>query len=508
MQNKRLGVAASLVALGAALGVGATHVHWTWSPGAHAAPTITAAAKPALPPPSPAQVNEARKVGHTFAQVAEQVGPSVVRISVAKLMTNERFGVHGFPFGNPFEGTPFEHFFKFDDGDGNNERARPQMKQQGMGSGVVVDAQGYILTNNHVVEGADEVKVTFADGKTVKGKVVGTDPKSDLAVVKVDGVKVQPAKLGDSDKLQVGDWVIAIGNPFGLDHTVTVGVLSAKNRSGFQSGHYEDFLQTDASINPGNSGGPLVNLDGEVIGINTMIAGVGTGIGFAVPTSMARPIVDQLIHGGKVHRPYLGILMQDVDDEIRKSLGSTAPDKGALVSQVESNSPAEKAGIKPGDVITAIDGAAVDGSKTMQRDVLGKSIGQRVDLTVWRDGKTTHIQATTGELPVDEKLASREGARSSAKKLGLGLQTLTPGLADRFGVDAKTKGAVVTSVEPGSPADGAGVRSGDVLLEVDRKPVASADDAAHALATERAGGHLLRLERGDTALFVVINATG
>jgi serine protease Do len=377
------------------------------------------------------------------------------------------------------------------------------MKQQGMGSGVVIDGDGHILTNNHVVEGADEVKVTFADGKTVKGKVIGTDPKSDLAVVKVDGVKVQPAKLGDSDKDQIGDWVIAIGNPFGLDHTVTVGVLSAKNRSGFQSGHYEDFLQTDASINPGNSGGPLVNLDGEVIGINTMIAGIGTGIGFAVPTSMAKPIADQLIHGGKVRRPYLGILMQDVADDIHKSLGSSAPDKGALVSQVEPGSPAEKAGINPGDVITSIDGAAVAGSKTMQRDVLGKQIGQKVDLAIWRDAKTTHITATTGELPSDEKLAEN-GARSSAKKLGLALQTLTPGLADRFGIDGKTKGAVVTSVEPGSPADAAGVRTGDVLLEVDRKAVVSADDAARALATARTGGHLLRLQRGDAALFVVI----
>jgi serine protease Do len=221
---------------------------------------------------------------------------------------------------------------------------------------------------------------------------------------------------------------------------------------------------------------------------------------------MAKPIADQLIHGGKVRRPYLGIRMQDVDDEIHKSLGSSAPDRGALVSQVESGSPAEKAGIKPGDVILSIDGAPVDASKTMQRDVLGKKIGQNVDLAVWRDGRTTNVKATTGELSADENLAPN-GARPSAKKLGLGLQTLTPGLAERFGVDGKTKGAVGVSVEPGSPADAAGIRSGDVLLEVDRKPVGSADDAARAFATERTGGHLLRLKRGDTALFVVVATT-
>jgi serine protease Do len=506
-RNRSVIGGAALVGIGAAAAIAASHVRVTWGPAAQAAPaTVAAEIKPALPPPSASQVADARALSRTFAQVAEQLSPSVVRISITKTMKGAGRG-HRFGFGgggmNPFRGSPFERFFG--DGDGEEDGPSAAPKQKGQGSGVVIDGKGHILTNNHVVDDADEVKVTFVDGKTVNGKVVGTDPKTDLAVVKVDGVDVKPARLGDSDRLQVGEWVIAIGNPFGLDHTVTVGVLSAKNRSGFDSGHYEDFLQTDASINPGNSGGPLVNLEGEVIGINTMIAGIGTGIGFAVPTSMARPIVDQLIKSGKVRRPYLGIMMQDLTPELRKPLGDGAPEKGALVGQVSPGSGAEKAGVQPGDVITAVDGTSVDGSKAVQRTVLGKQIGQKVDLSLWRNGKSVRIAATTGELPGDGRDAQRGGPSASPKaKLGIGLQSLTPELAERLGVDRAGKGAVVTSVREGSPAQEAGIREGDVLIEVDRKPVASADEAARLLAVDRPGGHLLRVRRGDAAMFLVI----
>ncbi|MGZ3429346.1 MAG: Do family serine endopeptidase, partial [Polyangia bacterium] len=387
-------------------------------------------------------------------------------------------------------------------------------KQKGLGSGVVIDKKGYILTNNHVVDDADDVKVTFVDGKTVTGKVVGTDPHTDIAVVKVDGVPVQPAKIGDSDKLQVGEWVIAIGNPFGLDHTVTVGVLSAKSRSGFQGGgHFEDFLQTDASINPGNSGGPLVNLDGEIIGINTMIAGIGTGIGFAVPSSMFKSVAEQLIQNGKVRRPYIGIRMQELTPEMAKSLGKSAPEKGALVAAVEPGSPADKAGAKAGDVIVAVNGKNVDASKDVQRTIISGKVGNKVDVTVWRDGQTVHLTPTTAELPGDERQASRGGesgggATNNAQKakLGLGLSSMTPMLAERLGADPKIRGAVITSVREGSPAQEAGLQQGDVIVEVDRKPVQSADDAVKTLANDRAGGHLVRVRRGDVALFVVIPA--
>ncbi len=339
----------ALVSLGAAAAVATSHVQVHWGQAAQASPVVQAEVKPALPPPSKEQLSDARMLSRTFAQVASQLSPSVVRISITKGGGNGK--AHG--RHNPLEGTPFERFFGDNDdegGGGGGMFGGPQRKEKGLGSGVVIDKKGYILTNNHVVEDADDVKVSFVDGKTVPGKVVGTDPGSDIAVVKVDGVTVQPAKMGDSDKLQVGEWVIAIGNPFGLDHTVTVGVLSAKSRSGFQgTGHFEDFLQTDASINPGNSGGPLVNLDGDVIGINTMIAGIGTGIGFAVPSSMFKPVAEQLIQTGKVRRPYVGIRMQDLTPEMAKGLGKSAPDKGAIVASVDNGTPADKAGVKPGD---------------------------------------------------------------------------------------------------------------------------------------------------------------
>jgi serine protease Do len=271
--------------------------------------------------------------------------------------------------------------------------------------------------------------------------------------------------------------------------------------------HFEDFLQTDASINPGNSGGPLVNLDGEVVGINTMIAGIGTGIGFAVPSSMFKNVAEQLIQGGKVRRPYIGIRMQDVSPEISKTLGKGAPDRGALVGQVENGSPAEKAGVKAGDIITEVNGQKIPDTRTVQRLILNGKIGQKVDLGVWRDGKAQHLTATTAELPGDERHAGNERSgdeRASKAKLGIGLSPLTPNLAQQLGVDPKAKGAVVTSVRDGSPAQEAGMQQGDIIVEVDRKPVASPDEAARALGADRQGGHLVRLRRGDVALFLVI----
>jgi serine protease Do len=288
-------------------------------------------------------------------------------------------------------------------------------------------------------------------------------------------------------------------------------VLSAKSRSGFQGGgHFEDFLQTDASINPGNSGGPLVDLDGEVIGINTMIAGIGTGIGFAVPSSMFKPVADQLIQTGHVRRPYIGIRMQELTPEMAKGLGKNAPQKGALVASVDNGTPAAKAGAKPGDVITAVNGQKIDGGKDVQRIIFSGKVGQKVDLTVWRDGQTVHLNPTTGELPSDERQASREGGEgdhngnAQKAKLGIGLASLNPALAERIGVNPKVKGAVVTSVRDGSPAQEAGLQQGDVIVEVDRKPVQTADDAVRTLSNQRNGGHLLRVQRGQGALFVVV----
>jgi serine protease Do len=517
MSKRSLLGGAALVALGAAGAVTAMHVRVGWGPAAQAGPQLApvATAQATLPPPSPAQLADARALSRTFAQVAAQVSPSVVKISVTARSKQPR-GARRFgnPFGgNPFEGTPFERFFDQDPDDeggggGNGGSQMEGPKQHGMGSGVVIDKKGFILTNNHVVQNAEDVKVTFSDGKTTAGKVVGTDDKSDLAIVKVDGVDVRPARIGDSDKMQVGEYVMAIGNPFGLDHTVTVGVLSAKNRSGLAQGSsYQDFLQTDASINPGNSGGPLVNLDGEIIGINTMILGPGgnIGIGFAVPSTMAKPIAEQLMAGGVVKRPYLGIFMQDVTPEMQKAIGSGAPEKGALVGKVEPTAPAARAGVKPGDVIVAVDGKPVDSSRSVQRTVLAHKIGQQVTLDVWRDGKIVRLAANTAELPGESKEERKSAEREAHKgKLGLGMQSLTPQLAQQLGLDPNIHGAVIASVRPGSPADEAGVQSGDVLLEVDRRPVTTADDAARMLGAQRQGGHLLRVQRKDGVLFIVI----
>jgi Do/DeqQ family serine protease len=376
-----------------------------------------------------------------------------------------------------------------------------------MGSGFVIDTKGNIVTNNHVVEGADEVKVTFADGKTVPGKVVGTDPKSDIAVIRVEGVAgLKPARFGDSDKMEVGEWTIAIGNPMGLDHTVTVGVLSAKGRSGFGMTQYEDFLQTDASINPGNSGGPLINLDGEVIGINTMIRGIGTGLNFAVPSSMAKPIAEQLIGGGKVHRPYIGIQMQDMTPEMARALGKSSPEKGAIVGTVQLGSPAAKAGVHMGDVIVRVDNTKTDNSKMVQTTILRKQIGQKVELAVWRDGKEEKLAVTTAELPNDmtEAQHGNAGENGSHAKLGIALQSLTPQLAERLNLPKGTKGALIGQVRQGSPGEEAGLQQGDVIVEVDRKPVHGAEDAAAALNGNREGGHMVRIQRGEGALFLVI----
>ena len=501
---------AALVAAGALAGIAAMKVHISFDDQpVKAAPPVApvqTGIHPALPPPSPAQVADARAISRTFVQVAEQLKPSVVAIMVEKGGGGaKRFSRGRMRGANPFQGTPFEQFFGLG-GEGGLEVP----KQVGAGSGVVIESQGgqgYILTNNHVVEGADLIKVKFSDGREIKGTIMGADPKTDLAVVKVSAEKLVAARMGDSERLQVGEWVIAIGNPYGFDHTVTVGVISAKGR-GLGAGQYEDYLQTDAAINPGNSGGPLISLDGEVIGINTAIKGVGTMIGFAIPTSMARPIAQQLIKSGHVRRPYLGILMQELTPELATSLGAGAPQKGALVGQVETNSPAARAGIQPGDVIVRLDGQEVEGSKAVQKAVLQRQLGQRIAIDIWRSGRQLTLSATAGEHPGDageRRVASGSDDASPKGHIGLQLESLTPQLAEQLGV-RDSRGAVVAGVDPDSPASEAGVREGDVIVEVDRRAVASAEDASRALRAPRQGGHLLRIKRGDGALFVVVPA--
>ena len=444
-------------------------------------------------------VSDARRISNTFETVAERLAPSVVRITARQSTATAASPDRATPDSDPFEGTPFERFFG-----GFEQHAIPTpVPKMGMGSGVVIDDQGHIVTNNHVVADADEMEVTFVDGRELPAKLVGRDPKTDIAVIQVEGAKVQPAKWGDSDKLKVGEWVIAIGNPFGLDHSVTVGVLSAKGRYGFAPGKLEDFLQTDASINPGNSGGPLVNLDGQVVGINSMIAGLGTGVGFAVSESMARPIVQQLIEDGKVSRPYIGILMQSITPQLRKAIGDNAPEKGALVAQVQDKSPAEKAGLQEGDIVLKVDGRPTADSREVQRVVLGKKIGEKIQLDIWRQGKEREIDVRTAAEHESETVVASAHADKEGK-IGITLQTLNPQLASSLGLQKDAKGAAITAVQPGSPADVVGLREGDVVVEVDRDPVASAADAADKLHEQREGGHLVRVERSGGAFFVAI----
>lgn len=513
LRETRFWRSVALFSTGALITLACTRVKVTWDQAAGASPSApatvagSAAVTPALPPPTKAQIDEARTLSRTFSQVAEQVSPSVVSIQVQK---KQKVRMHrGNPFGHNF---PFPFGFPFgmpDDEDGDSEEQSGPV-QRGAGSGVVIDEKGYILTNNHVVGGVDEIKVKFLDGKELPGKIVGTDPRSDLAVISVDtkNYKVKTAQLGDSEKLLVGEWVMAIGNPFGLDHTVTVGVISAKGRSGIgdrRSG-YQDFLQTDASINPGNSGGPLVNLNGEVIGINTAILGPGgnIGIGFAVPSEMVKPVVKELIATGKVKRPYLGISMQELTPEMAKALGG--PDKGALVQGLTPGAPAEKAGVKRGDIIIKVDGKPVKNSREVQRQVLARRVGDSVSLELWRDGKGVTLLAKTAELPGEEGQGGGPGGEEgqpSKARLGLSLQTLNPQMAERFGLQTD-KGVLISGVKPGSPAADAGLQRGDVILEVDRRTVRSAEEASKALGTEHAGGHVLLVQRGDTAIFILV----
>ncbi len=514
----------ALFSTGALITLACTRVKVTWDQAASAAgpavamvttqtagSTTSSTGTPAAAlPTGKGQVEDARGLSRTFAQVAEQVSPSVVAIRVAKKQKVSRVMRRGFPFhpnmpfpfGGPFGGPE-------DDEEGGDEDMGAPL-QRGAGSGVVIDEKGFILTNNHVVGGADEIKVQFLDGKELPAKIVGTDPRSDLAVISVQtkGLSLKAAPLGDSEKLAVGEWVMAIGNPFGLDHTVTVGVISAKGRSGIgdRGGNYQDFLQTDASINPGNSGGPLVNLNGEIIGINTAILGPGgnIGIGFAVPSDMAKPIARELIASGKVRRPFLGISMQPYTTDMAKAMG--APEKGALVGQLNPGAPAEKAGVRRGDVIVKVDGKPVMTSRDVQRYVLARRVGDAIGLEVWRDGKLMTLTAKTAELPGEDgspAAASSDDGQASKAKLGLGLQTLTPQMAERFGLKAD-HGVLINAIKPGSPAAEAGLARGDVILEVDRRSVRTAEDAVKALTSERSGGHVLLVQRGEQSLFVLV----
>jgi serine protease Do len=430
----------------------------------------------------------AEDLGRAFASVAKRVSPSVVSVRVESRP-------------EPVAGSmdPFSFF-----GRGFRFRGAPDAQvQRGMGSGVIVRDDGYVLTNHHVIDGATRIEVELHDGRRVPANVVGSDPATDLAVLKVDATGLPAARFASPNEIEVGQWAIAIGSPFGLDDTITAGVVSAMGRAGLGSSEIEDYIQTDASINPGNSGGPLVNLRGEVIGINTMIIGRGTGIGFAIPSRLAQHVADQLIDSGAVTRAWIGVGFQELTPELAGHFHLDASSThGALVGSVSAGGPAARAGLREGDVIVSVDGQDLRDGRDLQRLVLAKRVGEPVRLGVVRDGDHLALTLTTGERPSSEALArgDRGGEPGPASVGGLALQPLTPELARPLGLDG-VNGALIAAVEPGTAADRAGLREGDVIVEADRKDVAGVDDVREALSD---GSALLRVRRGSSSFYAVM----
>ena len=459
-----------------------------------------------LPFPAFAQnhgVENLRQTGKTFSAVAKKVSPAVVFIQVRKTVQNRPTIPFRFPFG---DGDEFFRRFFGPDFPGTAPRQNPPQVPQaprqmtGQGSGFIVSKDGYILTNNHVVGGADEVTVRFQDGREFSAETVGTDPHSDVAVIKIDADNLPHIPLGDSEALEVGEWVIAIGNPFGLSHTLTVGVVSAKGRSSVGVADYENFIQTDAAINPGNSGGPLINLDGEVVGMNTAIftqSGGYMGIGFAIPINMAKDIMGQLIKSGTVTRGYLGISIQNLTPDLAKSFGIDRQ-KGVLVAEVLAGSPAEKAGIKQGDVIIEFAGKPVKDTGSFRNSVSLKTPGTKQKLAVVRNRKKVLLNVTLGKLP-HEQLASNGDASQRSARLGLSVKPLNTELARQFGLSEK-QGVVVTAVAPGSAADLAGIRPGALVLEVNRQKIRTLRDFRKALAKSAENDPVLLLIKQDGSM--------
>ncbi len=422
-----------------------------------------------------------------FVAIAKKVSPAVVNINTSRNVRQPGQRFRGFQGRNPFNDFFGDDFFDRFFGD----IPEHNFQQKSLGSGFIIDREGYILTNNHVVEKADDIKITLTSGKNYQAEVIGKDPSTDLALIKIkDNGDLPMAALGDSDKLEVGEWVMAIGNPFGLEHTVTVGVVSAKGRT-IGAGPYDDFIQTDASINPGNSGGPLINVRGEVIGINSAIIASGQGIGFAIPINLARDIVQQLKDKGSVTRGWMGVQIQRLTPELAKSFGLEEA-KGALVGGVVPDDPADKAGIKRGDVIVAFDGKKVESERDLVAMVGKTPVNKEVDVKAIRGGKEKDfkVKVTKKAEQTQEAAASKEGAED---KLGLTVQDLTEDMAKKLGMES-AEGVLVTAVTGGSPAEEGGLRRGDVILEANRKAVKSVNDFR---------GTVAKMEADQLILFLV-----
>ncbi|HET6516393.1 MAG TPA: DegQ family serine endoprotease [Thermodesulfovibrionales bacterium] len=434
-------------------------------------------------PRVPGQILETSRA---FSEIVSAVSPAVVNISSTKVIRRDT---------SPFSEDPFFDFFNpFHD-----FGLPKKWKEQSLGSGVIVTKDGYIITNNHVVEQSEDIRVTLYDKRSFRGKVVGSDPKTDIAVVKISADNLPTIPWGDSDGLQVGEFVLAIGNPFGLSHTVTMGIISAVGRANVGIADYEDFIQTDAAINPGNSGGPLVNIKGELIGINTAIfsrTGGYQGIGFAVPSNMTKLVMEQLMKQGKIVRGWLGVSIQEITPELSQKFG-IQDSKGALVSDVTKGSPAEKAGIMRGDIILEFNGKEVTSVGALRNSVAQSKTGSEVTLKVLRTGKTYTLKTIIAELPKEMAGTQQEISPEDMQKnafSGITVKDLTKEIAKQLGLGFEEKGVVVVRVEQGSAADDAGLKKGDVIQEIDRKRVSNVEEFKKVTSS---------IQSGDTALLFV-----
>jgi serine protease Do len=436
----------------------------------------------------------AKAVTPDFVDLAKKLKPTVVNISTTKKIVQQRRFQR--PFSSPFGNDPFQDFFDrfFDEPQQQNQRPKS------LGTGFIISDEGYIITNNHVVAGADEIKVKLADGREFKGELKGNDEKLDLALIRIVTKDHLPvAILGDSDTLEVGEWVMAIGNPFGLAQTVTAGIISAQGRV-IGSGPYDDFIQTDASINPGNSGGPLFNAKGEVIGINTAIIAGGQGIGFAIPVNMAKNIIPQLKEKGKVTRGWLGVSIQPITPDLAKSF-DLENEKGALVSEIVKDSPADKAGFKSGDIILEFDGKTIGEMNELPRIVAVTPVGKKVKVVVLREGKKQVLDVIIDRLKDGDNV---EDSGLVQEKLGITVKELGKELAERMRLK-ESKGVVVTEVKTGGAAEQAGITPGDILKEINGQKITDINDYDKAMAAHRKGAFMrILVKRGDNSLFVAM----
>lgn len=446
-----------------------------------------------------AGIENLRQTGLAFREVAKKVSPAVVFIKVEKEVEAQSSQT---PLSQPFDEF-FRRYFGQPPQQHQAPQRQPKQRSIGQGSGFIISPDGYIMTNNHVVGDADQVTVTLLDGREYKADIIGTDPPTDVAIIKIDESGLPFLRFSDSDKLEVGDWVLAFGNPFGLSHTLTAGIVSAKGRSGIGLNDYENFIQTDAAINPGNSGGPLIDLDAKVVGMNTAIfsrSGGYMGIGFAIPINMAQHIREQLVESGSVTRGRLGVYIQDMTADLADSFDLEKGD-GIIVAQVIKDSPASEAGLKQGDLILKLDGKKVSKVADFRNQISFTRPGTKVKLLIQRDGKQQTLTVRIGKLETD--VAGRPAKTGKLSKLGLSLQELNQELAEKFGYQGQS-GVLVTDVESGSAAERGGIKRGDLIQEVNRSAVKTPADVRKILENNRRNSLLLLVRQGEATRYLAI----